>query len=200
MKTLSVLLCSLVIAGCASTTINAFKDPLFAEKRYHRVLIFVNSTNLGFRRPIEEAVAARFKRNDVDAIPSLKLMLPTRTWTKTDISKVAIENNIDGVLILEGGVLDYEERRISQPAQTHGQVSPYGTWSATTYGGGYTTVYAPGLEFREIRLLDVRSGKVAWVASSFTGGNAFDDFNTVVNSLADTLVGKLVEDGLVKSP
>jgi len=90
----------------------------------------------------------------------------------------------------------------STSTKTEGNVNVYGNnakykeKSKTTYQGGQT--YSKPWADYEANLYDVSNGKMAWIASAHTKGNAFANFNTVMNSFCGEVVGKLIEDRLIK--
>ena len=49
----------------------------------------------------------------------------------------------------------------------------------------------------ETRIYDIATGETVWVASSHTGGNAFADLGTVVDSFGRRVALKLTEDGVI---
>jgi hypothetical protein len=96
----------------------------------------------------------------------------------------------------------YYVPQTSSTTKTKGNVNVYGNTatykkkSTTTYEGGYT-LKKPWAEF-ETRLYDVSNGQMAWIASSFTIGNAYANRNTIINSYCGKKVEQLLEDNLLQ--
>ena len=69
-----------------------------------------------------------------------------------------------------------------------------------TYGGGYQTITSGGYSYSkestnfEIKLYDIETGEVAWMATAFTGGDAFANWYTLFDSLAKKTVETLAAE------
>mgnify|MGYP002640160573 CR=1 FL=1 len=202
----SMLVLSLIlISSCASTKISSFKDPDYEGVHFQRILVAVNSSNLTLRQKLESEIVNEFIDISVYALESYKLFPPTREFSMEDRTALMIEKAIDAyidVSVGESGVKSVYIPQTSSTTKTKGNVNVYGNSvnykekSTTTYQGGYD-VEKPWAEF-ETRLFDVSNGRVAWIASSFTGGNAYANKNTVANAYCSAVVKKLVGDKLIR--
>ncbi len=190
----------LFVAGCAFTSMTSFLDPAFATKAFHRILIASPFADLELRTKAESFFAECLAKHAVKGIPSIRVFMPTRTYTDEEFSKLLSENGIDGVLIVTLADAYTTQAYVPASYSTQGQATLSGNtinYSARTqqYGGYY--VSKPRVRY-EMRLYDVSTGNTAWVASSLTRGNAFVNFDILISSLADTTVSKLRKDGLLK--
>lgn len=77
----------------------------------------------------------------------------------------------------------------------YGNRATYHEKSKTTTYGGYT-ITKPWAQF-DAKLFDVSNGQNAWIASTFSGGNAYANFKTVINSFCGKIVEQLIKDGVV---
>ena len=188
------------IGGCASTNVTSFRDPSFTTKTFHRVLVVVPFADLESRTKAEAAFVERFVMYSVEGIPSIRVFMPTRTYTNEELLHLLSENRIDGVLLVTLRDAYTKQAYLPPSSLTFGQASLSGNivnYSSYTqqYGGYY--ISKPRVRY-EMRLYDVLTGNTAWVATSLTRGNAFAHFDTLIDSLADTATKKLKEDGLLK--
>lgn len=194
------------LSDCASTSITSFKDPDYKKADFKRILVVVNSSDLGNRLKLETKMAEEIRKVGIFAMESYQLFPPTREIGDEDKVKLLIDNNIDSFISIsvgESGVDNVYIPPTSSITKTEGNVNVYGNQasyeekSKTTYQGGYT-LSKPWAEFNT-KLYDVSNGRMVWIASSFTGGNAFADFNNVTNSYCQEIVKKLEIDRLIPS-
>ena len=204
MKNFISLLIAFLIVGCASTRMTSFKDPDYQKAEFKRILIVANTNDLEDRQKLETKMVEEFTNIGVFALESFRLFPPTRELTDEDKVNLLLKNDIDAFISIsvgESGVDEVYVPQTSSTTKTKGEVNVYGNTarykekSTTTYQGGYT-LNKPWAEF-ETKLYDVSNGKMAWIASSFTGGNAYANRNTVINSYCGKTVDQLLEDNLI---
>lgn len=195
----------LFLFGCASTRMTSFKDPDYQNTKFKRILVVANTNDLEVRQKLEFKMVEAFSEAGVYALESYKLFPPTRELTDEEKVDLLLKNDIDAFLLIsvgESGVSEVYVPQTSSTTKTKGEVNVYGNTarykekSKTTYQGGYT-LYKPWAEF-ETKLYDVSNGQMAWIASSFTGGNAYANRNTVINSYCGKTVDQLLEDRLIE--
>ncbi len=212
MKLFAAFLVGLVIVvfivSCASTKMTSFRDPAFQSVSFNRILVVANTSDLEWRRKIEGKMAQAFRDVGVFAIEGVQLFPPTRELTDSEKVKILLQNNIDAyvsVSVGESGVKEVYVPPTGSTTKTEGDIrvtgnrAHYEEKSTTRIHGGYT-LSKPWADF-ETKLFDVTTGQNAWLASSHTGGNAYANFSTVINSYCDKVVEQLLEDRLItKSP
>ncbi|MGQ9848086.1 MAG: hypothetical protein ACUVQP_11395 [Bacteroidales bacterium] len=200
-----ILLILIFIFGCASTRMTSFKDPDYQKAEFKRILVVANTNDLEDRKKLESKMVEEFSDIGVYALESFRLFPPTRELTDEDKVELLLKNDIDAFILIsvgESGVSEVYVPQTSSTTKTKGSVSVYGNTakyeekSTTIYQGGYT-LNKPWAEF-ETSLYDVSNGQMVWIASSFTGGNAYANRNTIVNSYCEKTVEKLLEDRLIK--
>jgi hypothetical protein len=192
----------LLTARCAVTDITSFRDPAFSGRIYHKLLIFAPFKDIESRIKMENA----FKNwrpqsiHTAKRIPSIEIIVPTRSYTDEDIDEILLENSIDGVLLLIMTDAYSTQSYVPPTSSTQGFATFSGNvanyYQTTKQYGGYY-VSKPRIKF-EIYLYDVSLKKVAWMSSSLTSGNAFARFGTLANSLAGTTMKRLIKDGLLQ--
>ncbi len=190
----------ILLTGCASTRLTSFRDPDFTVRNFHKILVIVPLSDLESREAAETAFADRLTAHGVEALTALQILAPTRTYTKGELAKILSENKIEGVLIVMPTDAYTKQTYIPRSSSTYGQGTLSGntlSYSANTqYHGGYS-VSKPRVKY-ELKLFDVPSGKIAWIGTSITRGNAFAHFITMIDSLAATAVRRLDEEGLLR--
>lgn len=199
--------------GCtpASTEINSFVDPAFADRTFSRVLVAPKYADLGDRAGIEEAFVGQLADTESEGIPSLSILLPTRDWEDEEIFKLMTEHQIDAVLIINQ--TDAYQDREYVPERVDIHTDEYLTarsfrgsrrWG---YGRGYynTRVTRSGGYYvdlprvrNELRLYDVASKKQAWFATTLTAGDSSATREEMIASFAKESVARLTVDGLVR--
>jgi hypothetical protein len=194
----------LLFLGCASTKITSFKDPDYQNTNFKRILIVANTNDIENRQLLETKMVESFSKEGIFALESYKLFPPTREFTGDEKVSLMLKNNIDAYISIsvgESGVSQVYIPQTSSTTKTEGNVNVYGNSanykqkSTTTYDEGYT-VEKPWAKITT-NLYDVSNGKMAWIATSYTGGNAYASKKTIVNSYSNKIVEKLLEEGLV---
>jgi hypothetical protein len=195
---------SFLLVSCASTRMTSFKDPDYLKAEFKRILIVANTNDLEDRQRLETKMVESFSEVGVFALESFKLFPPTRKLTDEEKVDLLLKNKIDAFISIsvgESGVSEVYIPQTGSTTKTNGDVNVYGNTahykenSTTTYQGGYT-VNKPWAKF-ETKLYDVSNGQMSWVASSFTGGNAYANKKTVVSSYCEKTVERLSEDNLI---
>ena len=185
-KLILVALMIFYLTGCAWTTLNTVKNPELSQVKFRKILIVAPFSDIGLRKQTENAFLTQFNLLGINAVPSIELIPPLKDYTEQDLLKILEQNNIDGVLVV--ALQDYWTSQVYIPKRSlsQGSASLFGNslyyQSYTQEYGGYY-ISKPRVKF-EIRLFDVQTGQVAWLATSLTRGNAFADYNTLVTSLA----------------
>jgi hypothetical protein len=202
MKTIKetiILTVLILLSNCAYTNMTSFRDPEFAGKNYHKLLVHAPFRDLELRAIMERAFENQFHGQNY-IVPSMGIIMPTRSYTDDDLDKVFMENKIDGVLHVELTDAYSTQSYIPPSSSTHGFVSFSGNvaqyYQTTQQSGGYN-ISKPRAKF-EIYLYDVSTKSIAWIATSLTSGNALADFGTLAGSLASETVSRLINDGLIK--
>lgn len=190
----------ILIEECASANINSFRDPAFEETRFQRILVVAQFVDLESRTNAECTFAARLAGDSVESMPSIRILIPTRTYKDEEFFEVLSENKIDGVLIVTLSDAYSDEAYVPPFSETHGQATLSGsivTYSGHTHNYGGYYVSKPRIRC-ELRLYDATTANMAWFATSFTRGNTYATFDTLINSLADTAARRLRKDGLLR--
>jgi hypothetical protein len=193
-KTL-VLFVLIAGAGCASTNLTSFKDPAFHNTTFSHILIIANTSDLQWRQNLESRMVEAFKDAGVDAVQSIILFPPTRNLSTDEKVDLLVKNNIDAYLSINVGESGVQSVYVPPIGKTVVEGNQVYEDPNKIVGGNYT-LSKPWANF-QTSLHETSSGSTAWIANSSTGGNAYANFSTVINSYCDKVVKQLKEDGLI---
>lgn len=194
----------IVSTGCASTRVTAFKDPEFAGRSFGKPAVYANTANLEWRQSLEDRLVAEMSKHGVIARATFQLIPPTRDQSPEERAQILLAHGIDALIVIEVGESGVKDQYIpptGATTTTHGTVTTYGsigTYRGTSYTrvhGGYN-VSKPWAEMSTY-VLEVATGRKAWVANSFTSGNAFASFKGIRESYAKKIVQQLLSDEVV---
>lgn len=199
MKRFVLLAGCLLLASCAATRMTTVRDPSAPRSSFRNILVIAPFSDLGSRTEAENSFVARLGERGVVGIPSITVMPPLKEYVEEELLQILDESGADSILIISLTDAYTKETYVPQSSTTTGSASLYGNVvnysSRTQYHGGYY-ISKPRVHY-ELRLLDVSTGNTVWLATSLTRGNAYADFNTLIDSLARTAVRKLEEDGVI---
>jgi len=189
-----------VIAGCASTKVTSVRDPAFQGRQFQRVVVAAPFTDLDKKAATENEFVRDLQARGVQAVAAMVALPPTRTYSNDEISAALKRMGADGVLFVT--LTDFATTTTYVPGSTTTTGSAYATgntvnWTATTRQDPGYYIHKPRVAF-EMKLVDAASGNVAWLGTSFTKGNAFAGWGTLMGSLAGETVDKMVADGVVR--
>ena len=203
MKTKTVGACTLAgiafgIAACATTSMNSLPSPELGGHSFHNILVVAAFADLGIRRETEDRFAAADSEGDFQFVPSYQVFFPGRQYTPEETGTLLRKYQIDATLVIFPG----------QGGATSGYVPPTYTsgctvWSPTYGCSQVTTTQTGGYSYQKLwaqftaQLFDATTGAGVWVASATTGGNAFASAVTLVHSMADKTIERLIEDGVI---
>lgn len=192
--------------GCESTRVwtTAFKDPAFSGRSFSNPAVYANTADLQWRHDLEKTLVAEMDKHGIPAKATFELIPPTRSLSPEERMQVLLEHGIDALVVIEFGESGVEHEYMpltGTTTETSGTVSTYGN-TGTYQGTSYTTVHG-GYDISKpwakmsTHVLDVASGRKAWVASSYTGGNAFASFEDIRNSYCKKILEQMLVDRVV---
>lgn len=141
----------------------------------------------------------RYRPIEVDFLRSIDIIPPFKEYNHNEIGEKLSEKEIDGILVV--ALEDYwtSQTYIPKFSETKGEFKVYGNAlhydSYTQESGGYY-ISKPRVKF-EIRLYDVASGEVIWMATSVTTGNAFAKYGNLVESLSMLVLEELAKEDII---
>lgn len=200
MRAAGVGVLALLLMACASTSMTTMRDPAAGRTAYHRLLIVAPFVDLEARTQAEHIFVTQLASKGIQAIPSISVLLPTRTYTHEEVVALLAAQRLDGVLLVRLTEAATEQVYIPPITTTTGQATRHGNvlnFSAQTQQVGGYSIPQPRVHY-ELRLIDASTGQTVWLATSRTRGNAFARFETLVTSLASTALEKLHQDGMIR--
>ena len=189
---------ALGIAACATTSMNSLPSPELGGRTFHNLLVVAAFADLGIRRETEDRLAAADSGGDFKFVPSYQVFFPGRQYTPEETGALLTKYHIDATLVIFP----------SQAGATSGYVPPTYTsgctvWSPTGGCSEVTTTQTGGYSYQKpwaqftAQLYDPTTGQTVWMASATTGGNAFASAVTLVHSMADKTVQRLMQDNVI---
>jgi hypothetical protein len=191
-------------------TITSFVDPAFRGHIFRRIAVIADTSDLEWRLKLEKQLAGANREKGVNGIEGATIISPTRQWSDAARHDALVANGIDAYLALEivesGEWTKYipattattvSRERKAKEKQTGKDTVDYEEVSVTTttkQEGGYTE-RTPWTRYR-IRLIDVATGQVAWMAMNAINGNPTDR----LWSFCQEVAAQLQRDGLVVTP
>jgi hypothetical protein len=193
-----VLALLLLFSACATTAMVSVRDLDFKTTSYRSILVISTFSDLMFKKNIEYWLGYYLQKK-VEVFTGIDLLPPTRTYSEDEINEKLRTNGIEAILIASLKDFWESEYYVPQSRISSGSASVVG--NVITYSNRETTVggYAvskPRVTF-ECRLIDAKTGRCAWLASTLTKGNALAGFSTLANSLAYSIASKLWSDGIL---
>ncbi|MGO9830704.1 MAG: hypothetical protein ACLPJH_11235 [Myxococcaceae bacterium] len=202
----SLFAAAVLVASCASTKTTSFQDPEFRGRPFTRlVVLYANPLSLSGRQNVETHMVAALRDRGIYAVWGLSVFPPTRDMSPEEMSRALQVGGFDGLLVISRtgtGVQQTYVPPTTSTTTTTGTITSYGYGSAS-YSGTSTTYTPPGQTINrpwanfDTKVVDVATGRTAWIASAFTGGNGYANFDTVINSYCDTTAEDLVAQGVV---
>lgn len=207
----TLVLCLAVLAtlpSCARTTITSMPDPTVRGRQYSKILVFAPFADLGLRREAELAFHRKFAERGVACLAAHQLFFPGRQYSDEETLGLIRGNKIDALLFVgvtgAGTSSAYVPKTTVTTGSAQGSAWISGNWlagsatgtSTTTSYGGYN-MHLPWANFVS-HLLDASDGRVVWMATASTGGNALASNATLLRSMAAKTVGQLGKDRIVR--
>src|SRR5713101_7575382 len=185
------------VAGFARTSLSSMPSPDLGGRHYHNILVVAAFADLGIRRETEDRFMSASSEGHFRFVPSYQVFFPGRQYTPEETGALLRKYEIDATLVIFPG----------QSGATSGYVPPTYTsgctvWSPTYGCSQVTTTQTGGYSYQKLwaqftaQLFDATTGAGVWVASATTGGNAFASAVTLVHSMADKTIERLIEDGV----
>jgi hypothetical protein len=199
-RVISVLLWLLLAMGCAITQLESesYVDKSAPLKTFQRILVMAQISDYTNRTQAEQAFVERLTHGSTQVIASATLILPDRKYTEAQINALIKQYNIDAVLMI---TLTAEYKQQIQTPGSPNCTSALASANAALLESRECNIDnfidRPTVEF-QFRFYDVATNKTFWEAASVTQGTNLSGFPTLIRSLADTTVKRMVRDGVVQ--
>src|ERR1051325_6729324 len=110
MKLALLLITSLMLAGCGMYSggsflyqpraITSFTDPEFSGRPFKRLAVLADTSDLGWRHDLEDALVRSLRSRDLGAVESHTVIPPTRGWTEAQRREALAGKGLDAYLRL----------------------------------------------------------------------------------------------------
>lgn len=196
----AVLVCFLLLTGCATTYIQSVRHPDAPPQPYNTVLVYIDE-NYREKVKYEDFLIKKLKNvSETRFVAHHDIFNPLQQYTAKEVLKILTTNDIEAVLFGQKGSLDSSSSTIIVPTlQTsttrasgnvgtqHVNLSGISTSTAmlavptTTYSLKYTAT-----------LFDVKKNKTVWLSSSTTvGDGGFEE------SLSNAVIKEMRKSDLI---
>jgi len=194
-----VFLSLVFLNGCVTTNIRSVSNPAFLGQSYDNIIVMVHLSDIGSQQMVENGICYYLNNLGVSAVPSYRVFFQGTSYTPEQQIQVIKQAGYDSILDINF-TDSFETQTYVEP--TYKTVGSYGTtgFSSTTYQTGGYYVSRPNFLIRT-KMIDVNSLGVVWVSDSDSHGCAdrlLCTFDRIMDSFADTLVGKLKIDGMLQ--
>lgn len=181
----------LLFVSCASTDISSYTNSEKNIAKYNKILVTVNSRDIGSVKTLEENIVKSFSNTGVMAIPKSDILSPLKEYSQSEINQLLMKNNIDGILSVTIASASKETDYIPQQSYTT-YTTQYSNGmlvsvpNTTTYGG-YTSTSL--LYSFDVILEDAISGDIIIKATANSDG---DFFSAISNSLSSSVKNEVM--------
>jgi hypothetical protein len=133
-------------------------------------------------------------------VPSHTILFPGRDYTGDQVVELMRQNGIDATLVITPGATGSSETFIPPTYTTRCTAFSMsgGCSQTTTTSSGGLSYSKPWAQF-SAKLYEAANGQADWVATAFSGGNAFAHTEDLVNSMADKTLERLYGDRVVRA-
>lgn len=206
MKKLSLLLLTVLLAGCVTTKTTGFVDPAYQSKGYQvsNVVVRAKGATMEEALAAEEKFAEKFSAHGVKVTKFIDLAPPTRKYTVEQEAKLLKKSGAESVFTVYVAGRDsvqsyvpptYHAGRTTSTVNMIGTM-PYVT-THTTPGyttGGYSISKPVMATFSS--LVDLRNGNNIWQAEGQSSGYGSSSYLDLLLSAGDDAIADMAEKGL----
>lgn len=196
--TVSLLLGTLVLAGCQTTSLqSAWFDPSFSGEPMHRIAVVAVGVNVANRRMAEDVFAQRLRNLGVNGAAGWTFIPDGARDAAEPFTEAVRASGAEGLLIVRMLGVDTRTQVNTMMVTTTTPV-----WGGPMWGPGWgsTSVWATttvpvtqvsqyNLVMVETSFYEVATGRLVW--SGITQTLNPSDFQREVGGLADVIIGQL---------
>jgi hypothetical protein len=186
-------------AACARTSMTSMPAPEVSGRSFGTILVIGSFADLGVRQQAETRFAAASRDGHTKFVASTSVLFPGRTYSQAEMASILHANSIDATLVVSPGQTGASSNYVP-PTYTSNcteWTSSGGCQQVTTTSRGGYNYAKPWAQFTA-QLYDASTGQVVWYATATTGGNAYASATTLVHSMADKTLERLVSDRVVR--
>lgn len=192
----AALVLLLVAAGCSSTKlVSQWENPEYVPAGFNRLLVIGVSRQPGLRRTFEDTFVARLKAENVDAVPSYRLIPEDGPVPEARLQEAVERGGADGVLITR--LVRVEQRTEVSPGY-YAPAPALGFGVYPWYSGAWLGYYEPPRVYQydvytsETSLYDVRRNQLVWSGTVQTRSPS--DLERDIRHYVDTVIKALKKE------
>ena len=188
----------ILLIGCTQTRVVSFSDPEAKYKSYNKIVVIGDTEDLSDRLTIENKMVETFLDNKVNAVASLSLMPPTRSFTIEEENAILTNNNIQALVLIQ--IADTGFFVTSEPISIRTEKDKDGKETTISGGGTEQKAYSK----LRITLVDIESGQNMWIgdadSQSFIDTDDPDwDMNYLLKASSKKLAKELIKTGIIRT-
>ncbi len=202
----------LLATGCsfyyaANTKLVSFKDPSIPPKQYQNMVVWSREADLEKRATTEEIFINNLSKwgdkITLRIVRSTSVVSPVKPFSFNEFMAKVREQKFDGVIsiLLTESTTDSvyvpevttKETEIKEDQINEGTIRA----TETTKKEGGIFLSSPKVRY-QIELVDVSTWKAVWVASTYTDGQPYDSFESLLGSLTYKAIERLYQDQLLQ--
>jgi len=203
MKRVRFVLVFFFITACVSTDIASFTDPDYRNFKIRNIAVIADVADLRYKITMENDFASCFRDKRLNVYEGYNLVPPTRNYKPAEIKEIFRKNNVHAVLLFTIQDAGYTQEQVTlyAPYNTSGTINRTGAnqfqYSSTTQGGPMSfNVKKPHLTMKT-HIFDPSNGRLMWIATSFSSGNAFVNLESTIYNYVISVVDRLEADDLL---
>jgi hypothetical protein len=193
----TALLAVLVVAGCATTTLQStWSDPAFTGGPFKKLFVMgLSARNVTARRVFEDIMVSKLQAAGVEAVPAYQFLNEDGPAGEQSLQAAVAQSGADAVMMERLLGVDtrtnYSTMMVPGPALGPGMgwYGPYSGWYAVPQVSQYQIAMA------ETTLYDAKSRQLVWTATSQTFNPT--SVQQEAPGLADAVIGGLRQRGLI---
>lgn len=182
-----------LLTGCISTDVRDFTDPEYNSYKVNKMLLV--TPNLTFDDIFISEL--RSKKLNTEVVTSSQIFLPTRTYSKEDMSTLITKNKFDAILYIVVNGESSNSQVVSYLTNSSAQAYSTGYGSASATGTSTTT---PIMAFSrdtssKAELFDPVNSRKIWVANLQTSaqGAIYVQSDDTMESISEEVINSLVK-------
>lgn len=194
---LALTVLAVAAAACSrSRMVEVWQDPDRPKPAYASVLVVAVTANQDLRRTIEGAFVQALRARGVTAVPDYEVIPAGAPIDRPTVERIVADAHLDAVLAVRIRDVDRRSAGANAPTARYGDRS-----NAGDFFGYYRAAMAPppaeyALVTLESIVFDSRTAQRVWSATTET--KAFRDPRSEKTELADLVVKKMMQQGIVR--
>jgi hypothetical protein len=200
---LILLLAAVVLPGCTTSTVTAFRDPAYETARFSRLAVFAHGMNLGAVVQVERQVCQKVAPTPCRSGRSI--LPPTREYSVEAAAQFLDRSGVDAVLVAALVSDQSETRYFGTITTSTATLNFYGNTALWTGVASVRSVSTPTygysrVAFGQLGLFDRATGNIVWRGEiRVTGQGALSTTDDAfIGSATSQIAAELKAAGLVR--